>query len=379
MGGQGVDRHVSGLPDPSYHHASHRHLLTDIPAGAASPRKLDAVIVPASRPVSWLREPMHLVRDLDCTMVVLCSKSLAASEVIRLAEAVGVGVLAVDLNSGGDVLPQFATNELLVGTEFERNSDTSGKRNLALLLAHIVGWQRVLFLDDDITDVQDAEAAAGLLDAVSFTAVGLRNDGYPDNSIVCHIHRSCGASQDQFIGAGALVVAPTRTRSFFPNTYNQDWLFLIGDHQPPRLAVTGSMRQLAFDPFEDPDRARREELGDCLAEGLYWLLDNEGSIGLADTSHWRDFLTRRARFIDRLIHQVTRQDSLDGDRARWTACLEVARRTCSHVTPQLCADYISAWRKDLEVWRRFVAEAPTGLDVDKALRWLGLADQAQRT
>lgn len=233
-------------------------------------------------------------------------------------------------------------------------------------MSRVAGWERVLFLDDDIHGVNpaDARAAAGLLG--DFDAVGMHNAGYPDNSVVCHAHRETGARQEQFIGAGALAVSPVRNRSFFPNTYNQDWFFLLGYGQPTKIAVTGRMWQKEYDPFADPDRARSEELGDCLAEGLYWLLDHRLATANADREHWGDFLSRRTYFIEHLIAELSKHTD---DRAskRRISSLHVARATCTMITPGLCDEYMLRWQTDLESWRAFLREHPVGLGTAGAL------------
>ena len=80
---------------------------------------------------------------------------------------------------------------LLHGTLFaRRHSDLSAKRNLGLVLSRLLGWSRVLFLDDDITELNPADMrqASGLLD--THDAVGLHVGGFPDNSVVCHAYKS---------------------------------------------------------------------------------------------------------------------------------------------------------------------------------------------
>ncbi len=73
--------------------------------------------------------------------------------------------------------------------------DLSTKRNLGLVLARMLGWQRLMFLDDDIYDVteEDVDAlAAGLSDhSVSV----LIPEDYPDNSVACHAHRLGGGDR----------------------------------------------------------------------------------------------------------------------------------------------------------------------------------------
>ena len=357
--------------DASFHHGTHRQLLQEVPLSDARQTRVDALIVPTARPLSWLREAMELASKLGTGLVAMCSRAVKAAEAVELGDAKGVAVVAVDVASEETYrLPMLLTTQLVKRTAFRRPGDTSTKRNLALLLSRVAGWQRVFFVDDDIFDIKPsaARAAVGLLD--QFDVVGMHNIGCPDNSVVCHVHRELEGDQDQFIGAGALAVAPLVNQSFFPSTYNQDWLYILGTGIPTRAAVTGQMKQKYYDPFADPDRARREELGDCLAEGLYWLLDHRLPVENADDGHWRDFLSRRWYFIDHLITHVRKGEWETGLRDRVVAALEVARAVSANITPRLCAEYVRSWRTDLETWRRFIREQPVGLGVAEGLEHL---------
>ncbi len=62
------------------------------------------------------------------------------------------------------------------------------------------------------------------------------------------------------------------------------------------------MIQHPYDPYRTPDRARSEEFGDVLAEGIFWLLDEGKTLDhAADPRHWELFLARRRRFIDHVL------------------------------------------------------------------------------
>jgi hypothetical protein len=103
------------------------------------------------------------------------------------------------------------------------------------------------------------------------------------------------------------VVGTARSRSFFPDIYNEDWFYLLDAKmglQP--LAASGEAIQRPYDPFRTPDRARAEELGDVLAEGTFWLLDQGRSVADADEAHWAAFLNRRGRFIVHVLGMVER-------------------------------------------------------------------------
>ena len=147
-------------------------------------------------------------------------------------------------------LPELATSHLLAGTMFERKTDVSTKRNLALVLSHALRWKRVVFLDDDIRvpNPGDLSKAVGLLD--SHSAVGLAIGGFPDNSMVCHAFRQAGGWQQTFIGGGALAVGVKRNRSFFPNVYNEDWFFVLeAGKRLQSVATVGQVFQNPYDPY----------------------------------------------------------------------------------------------------------------------------------
>ena len=178
-------------------------------------------------------------------------------------------------------------------------------------------------------------------------------DGYPDNSVVCHAYRQAGGRQRSFVGGGALVVEMNRCNSFFPDIYNDDWFFLLdGDKRLQPTAVTGRVYQYPYDPFRNPNRARDEEFGDALAEGLFWLLDQNLSLTDADSDHWERFLATRREFIDDVVAMV-RYDSLSPhEQRRRIAALHGSVGRLGQITPDICIRYLDAWRNDLRRWAR---------------------------
>jgi hypothetical protein len=290
-------------------------------------------------------------------------------EAEELGSAMGATVIGVDVTRrhAVDVMPNLATSAVLKNTMFRTRQDLSLKRNLGLLLACTANWRRVLFLDDDIVGTRpaDVHTAAAYLDEHS--AVGLRNVGFPDNSVVCHAFRFTSAFQDTFIGGGAMMVDPMTSSSFFPDVYNDDWIFLAGDARRRRPAVTGAVAQRDYDPFAELARSRREEFGDCLGEGLFWLLDEGLGLSQAEgTDFWRDFLSRRRSFLHELLHRVQWHPN-PARRIRVNASVLAALARNSFVTPRLCTTWIRAWRDDLDRWREHVDSWTRGRDLDDAL------------
>ncbi|MBU2662443.1 hypothetical protein KOI35_02860 [Actinoplanes bogorensis] len=344
-------------------------------------RGVDAIVVPTFRPHHALRDSLAVAQELGCRLVALCSGPAEGWRAVELADEFGVDVIAVDLHEVWPALPRFRSDEVLARNGFVHSSDLSLKRNLGLLLGRLIGWRRVLFLDDDITQVKAAEltVAARHLDGGEFRAVGLRNTGFPDNSVVCHAYRAIGAAQDSFIGGGAMIVDPGKTRSFFPNIYNEDWFFLLGDGVPFRAAVSGTMHQRSYDPFAAGGRAIGEELGDTLAEGLFWLLDGGSALESSDAGFWGRFLARRRLLLDHVLNLVDAEVTDPARRESIKESVRAARARSSDINAWLCHSFVEAWRRDLQVWDTFLSErASCYNDPEKALAELGLAHVSLR-
>jgi hypothetical protein len=368
------------------HHDSHRRLLATVAAPPVGLGEVDAIIVPTARTAAHLRSAVELAAKLRCTLVTLHSQRSSAARLRALADAHCVDAVAVDMRFvPTGALPDFRTTSLLATTPFARGKDTSSKRNLGLLLARLAGWQRVVFVDDDIriADAQHLTDAVRLLDR--FDGVGLTIAGFPDNSVVCHAHRRTGGDQDTFLGGGALAVNTTSCDSFFPDVYNEDWFFLLDDtHLRPVAKTRGVAIQRPFDPFATESRARSEEFGDCLAEGLFYLLDQGKRVQEANVEHWRAFLDDRRRFICDILGRIDDADLDHGKRSRMKSALQAARERCSLITPELCVHYLTAWRADRARWRHHLDRHAAMLrrigppDIDSALAVLGVDGRQSR-
>ncbi|GAA3532254.1 hypothetical protein GCM10022222_14360 [Amycolatopsis ultiminotia] len=362
-------------------HTTHQRLLHHVRSEDAPKADLDAIIVPHGRPATFLDQAVEAARQVDATLLLLCSKDARATDAVLAAKQAGVSARAIDTDEVAPrgVVPRFATTGLLGTNGLLRAADTSFKRNLGVLVAVLAGWQRVLFLDDDIAlpHPEDLRAAAGLLG--EHAAVGLGNSGMPDNSVVCHAYRDSGGRQDTFVGGGALMVGRSSFGSFFPDIYNEDWFFLLGEDRLRCTAVTGTAHQSPYNPY-DPARAASEELGDTLAEGVYGLLDH--GLGTADAteSYWAEFLESRRAFIRVAVRQVEQAPQLDRTvRSQMIEALTAALdRNVELITPALCVRYLRAWQSDRLTWqdhlRTLRARHPGG-GVDGALRTLRITTE----
>jgi glycosyltransferase involved in cell wall biosynthesis len=343
--------------------------------------KLDAIIVPASRPAQNLEEAITLAQAMRCTLLILCSRRVEPTEVQELLaerschDAIVVGLPDNYRHELLDFRALATIKDDLPPSSFYRVRDLSTKRNLGLILARMLGWQRIFFLDDDIRDVNPADVHSTVSMLGSYPAAGMRVAHYPDNSVVCHAHRMTGGSQDVFVTGAALAVDCQQSRGFFPDIYNEDWLFFYDMAADGRLGSSRrEVTQVRYDPFADPQRAAWQEFGDVLAEGLYALLEFGVGIDDAEGECWSYFLDSRRRFFDAIGR---RSDEADPEiRERLLRSVEAARECSAEIAPELFEQYIRLWRQDLRDWEQRIDGMRRMPSLHVALQALGLARSA---
>lgn len=350
--------------------------------------QFDAILVPTNRKVEWLSDCIGLALETAIPLIVICSKRVQKRQVIDAAKRANVEIFAVDLPPHPDnplegISFTTSTDDALLDLTSGLTRDLSTKRNLGLVIARMLGWQRLMFLDDDIYDVskEDVDAlASGLND---HTVSVLIPDEYPDNSVACHAHRLGGGEQGKFAGSGSMGVRCDREDlAFFPNIYNDDWFFFAEDAASHKITRVGASRQRDYDPFRDPQRAIKEEFGDLLAEGLYARLDAGLDIPGVDTAYWADFIESRAGFLGKVAellmrHPDRKMDNEEGRRVRAAQdSIRAAQGQLERIGPEVCQKFIDRWQGDLVEWRRYLTKLPRVESLASGLGYLGLDYEA---
>src|ERR1017187_7601809 len=240
---------------------------------------LDAIIVPASRPARNLEQAITLARAMNCALLILCSHQVKPHEVHQLlAERTFSGAIVVDLPDGYrhellDFRALASIKDELPDACSWYVTDLSAKRNVGLILARMLGWRRIFFLDDDIRDINPLDVQSTVSMLKSFPAAGMRVSSFPD-------------------------------------IYNEDWLFFYDAASAGRLGGSElRVTQLRYDPFADPDRAAWQEFGDVLAEGLYALLDQGLDWRYATDGYWSQFLEARRGFLEAILGRAETMNS----------------------------------------------------------------------
>jgi hypothetical protein len=358
------------------HHLSHRGLLR--PTLEHGGGAVSAIVVPASRPAAYLLPAMEVATDLGCEFVALCSGRCRIKEAARLAaEMPGLAWTLVDLPAGWTSrLVDFRTAEVPAATA-TRVGDLSLKRNIGLLLAQLAGWRGVLFLDDDIRDLSPRTVRRAASALRPGWATGMIAEEFPDNSVVCHALRLSGRPQQVFVSGSALAVDTTTVDSFFPAVYNEDWLFFYNRVRAQRVSATGVVRQAPYRPYADPERAKREEFGDLLAEGLMSFLHAQTKVSRAlDRSYWAQAIDQRAELLEGITTRLTGVD--DRDAAPAMAAVQAARKELESFQADVLAAYVGLWRADLRDWTRWLAGLSREHSLEAALDRLCLPSMGPR-
>ena len=377
----GIDIRVTPQEVPEQS-ASHNGLL-DSSYRASSHDRFGAIVVPSRRPAEWLSDCMQLAKETRIPLVVICSKQVRKDEVIEMARKDSVEAYALDL-------PPYPFNPL--GITFKTSSDPgladassvttrdlSTKRNLGLVLGRMLGWKRLMFLDDDIYGIStgDVDSLAAALSDHNVSA--LIPDQYPDNSVACHANRLGGGEQGKFASACSMGVRCYRDDlAFFPNIYNEDWFFFSDEAANHKIIKVGESKQRPYDPYEDPGRAVKEEFGDLLAEGLYARLDHKQ--GLYDTgiAYWTGFIEQRRAFhahVARSLrdHQARYDDTRTGRDIRAAEIsIYAAQEQLKEISPELCHRFVEIWKADLREWQSYLTKLDRFDSIVSAFKYLKL-------
>ncbi|WP_405070761.1 hypothetical protein OG558_14680 [Kribbella sp. NBC_01510] len=373
------------------HGQSHASLLRDVSTSVvpSSRSRLDVIVVPTARPSSALQNVINLSATLSVPLVILCSRQANVGQVAqRVEKTFGARALVIDVPDGYQLLdkPHLTSAPHLRQACAERSSDLSVKRNVGLLLGRLRGWNKILFVDDDINQLRPlhVEQVSSVLDRHAVASMASRE--FPDNSVVCHGRRLAGLDQDVFVSGAVLGVNLQHPAlSFFPDIYNEDWFFFARHAAARCLPKVGEVRQAEYLPFADSGRAEREEFGDLLAEGLYALFEStprwdfkEQLTAASRKSHWQDFREIRAQTIQEAIDKLWWQQSTAGavhNRTMLDAedSLRYAEKQLSGITADLCVDFIQSWQEDEHRWQQVLRRHTAALSQRDALSELGLS------
>ena len=133
----------------------------------------------------------------------------------------------------------------------DKHWDLPLKRNYALWHAYKNRFHRILLLDDDIRELNADRLWAGTKALSRWGIVGFFVDPFPDTSVIGHVELSVGESVRPFLSGSCLFCKLIDRLDFFPQIYNEDWIFMAPEIAKGHVLSLGSVEQEPYDPFCD--------------------------------------------------------------------------------------------------------------------------------
>ncbi|MCE0536630.1 hypothetical protein LWF15_14060 [Kineosporia rhizophila] len=341
-------------------------------------RRVGGIVVPAGRDFRLTEEGLRFAAGIalshGCPLIVVHSRDARPEDFpAAVRELLGDALVLVDLEQvHPSWMPGFASAEDELSS-LHRSNDVGWKRNLGIMLAVRFGWEFVLFLDDDISAAAEgptltpqylAHALRVLNEDPDLMIVGWTLRDFDDNSVVGHARPLVGLPQDIFISSGALLLRVGEGTAFFPHgVYNEDWLLVLQtlagarDYQRA-LAHAGPVHQKEYEAF-CPVRARSEEAGEILAEGLMNRVEDHGPgfLSLLSGQYWKRVMGRRRTLLRTIIRgrgeglvlwdedQPARSDDAV------VVCMNAALWTHRQLNHRKLLGYTAKWLRDWRYWR----------------------------
>jgi hypothetical protein len=368
-----------------------RDPILGVRAAGGAEGHLGGIVLPTSRPffqhLPGLALAVELALNHRCSLIVICSRAAKVNDFPTVfREKLGEMLTLIDLaDVHPDWLPSLESSAHSV-SRLHRSNDVGSKRNVGLAAAVSRRWEFMLLVDDDIATAESgptlnsgylSHAISAMQRDPSLKATGWTLEDYDDNSVVGHARPLVDLPQGIFIGGGALLVRCDCDVSFFPDIYNEDWLFLIAlamaagtqENQKP-LGWGGRVHQRAYAPFRTR-RAQSEEAGEVIGECLMNLLEDHGPNyeTLMTPSYWRRALQSRWCLLEEIKKAAVKQAESRFEtvgprtRQRLVEAMSAAQAVHRELRPMELLDFVRAWRGDERAWRRhlsrLVAESPS--------------------
>jgi hypothetical protein len=173
-------------------------------------------------------------------------------------------------------------------------------------------------------------------------------------------------------GAALGVNCSDQPLPFFPSIYNEDWFFFTEYAAKRTLSSAGVARQRKYNPFDDPGRAKHQEFGDLLAEGMYALIEASGDpFRPPNRNYWRSFTEARHSLLcdiaNSLSHRLETHETVQALRS-----IEAALAQHDLITLDHCIEFLEAWQHDRHRFMARVVRLSTMGSWSNALDFLEL-------
>lgn len=231
------------------------------------------------------------------------------------------------------------------------------------------------------------------------------NPGFEDMSVYMHARKDLDnfhvtGVYKESIGAGMIslnsaMIDMEKNRDHCSDIYNEDWFFFLRSALHNQVAVANAFyHQKSFDPYADPNRARREEYGDLAAYGMYAQLEQLRNGGkapnLADRYWWDQLIEKRRdgylgmldslsarRNPDYLTYEERQKKQFDpmsqAQQEKRRRSLQAGLEMNETLDGSMFVDFPNAWHEENRRWEHMIDTMPDLFGAYRRLAYLGLA------
>lgn len=229
---------------------------------------------------------------------------------------------------------------------YQSSWDLPIKRNYAILYSREQKINNILLLDDDIRNLTPDILKNGCNLLKNNSVSGCFVDNEIDTSILGHLQKRAGETFYPFLSGSFLFIKPLSVKSFFPNIYNEDWLFMMPYIFDNSICSFGNVSQRDNDSLGDINRVKLQEFGDIIAEGLYTLIHLGEYSQRFETSYWNEVIKERRYIFDALLKTL-----LD---TTYRTLIYTAIETNKNIQPEYCAEFINVLENDILKWNNYL-------------------------
>ncbi len=382
---------------------------------ATKPRdSMDAILVPAAREVSdeYAGRIAAVAKQTGTRLFTFVSHQADGGQMAKLLDKMSVPEWwVVEVPDEGHELPfmQFKSPDAIpVHARKVPPSNLGHIRILGSVIGKVMGWDRIIFSDDDVgyepaalravSQMLPGHKIAGMQCGRQYEERG--TNGFADKDVVHHaeseiirFHSSLKfvpRSGDAGHISGNSIAANPQIAGlvFSPEIYNED---LIGFYDmyiegSAALALDAYYIQTPYDPFDDPERAKWQAFGELIHDGLYLPLLKGKTANLTDLGHWNITNAQRIRKIETLLNgldatqnpkyftYMSNMPERDpAHEAKIRASLLAALAMHQTFEGTMGVNFMQAWGDDKTTFRHCVPDLPGRQSIPDALDWLGLS------
>lgn len=175
-------------------------------------------------------------------------------------------------------------------------------RNFALDYSIKENYEKVLFIDDDISGIEVNVLDKGFKTLTENNFVSCNLGGIPDDSIVGHIDSKLNSimQEPRMLSGGFLFLSPKSINHRFFNIYNEDWILQLMEHSKERIVLPFTVYHNIEGYSLKNSNIYFQEIGEIIVEAL---LINKEAFNL-DYNFWTNVIDIRLTYIKELILKI---------------------------------------------------------------------------